>query len=141
MMRRFLLDTNHISKAINPAAAMAQRIVEAQRDGHRIGVCLPVLCEVEAGMRYVQRPELYRKSLDHLLKTVRVWPMDALTTKLYGDLFAELRSLGRALSTVDVMIAALARQFGFTILTSDRDFDAVSGVTVENWLVESADHQ
>lgn len=135
-MRRFLLDTNHLSKAIDPNGAVAQRIVAAQLDGHRVGVCLPVLCELEAGMRFVSRPLPYRKSLDQLLKRVRVWPMDVSTAKLYGDLFAELRSKGRVLSSVDMMIAALARQLDCIILTADRDFDAVSDLAVENWLTD-----
>ncbi len=32
------------------------------------------------------------------------------------------------------MIAALARQMDLTVLSSDRDFAAVSGLSVENWL-------
>ncbi len=87
-------------------------------------------------MRFVSRPLPYRKSLDQLLKRVRVWPMDVSTAKLYGDLFAELRSKGRVLSSVDMMIAALARQLDCIILTADRDFDAVSDLAVENWLTD-----
>ena len=135
-MQRFLLDSNHLSKAIDPNGLVARRIVAAQLDGHRVGVCLPVLCELEAGVRFVSRPLPYRKSLDQLLMRVRVWPMDVPTTKLYGDLFAELRSKGRVLSSVDMMIAALARQFDCIVLTADRDFDAVSDLVVENWLTD-----
>jgi hypothetical protein len=33
------------------------------------------------------------------------------------------------------MLAALARQLRATLLTMDKDFDAVSGITTENWLL------
>jgi predicted nucleic acid-binding protein len=33
-----------------------------------------------------------------------------------------------------MMIAALARSIDATLLTSDRDFEAVSGLRAENWL-------
>ena len=140
-MLRYLLDTNHLSKAIDPNGLVARRIVAAQRDGHRVGVCLPVLCELEAGMRFVSRPRPYRKSLDQLLKQVRVWPMDVPMTQLYGDLFAELRGKGRVLSSVDMMLAALARQYDCIVLTADRDFNAVSDLTVENWLADPSESE
>ena len=133
-MQRFLLDTNHLSHAVDCESVVAQRILEARLEGHRVGVCLPVLCELEAGSRFVNRPVEYRRNLDQLLRQLRIWPMDTETTRLYGDLYAELRSKGRALSSVDIMIAALCRQFDCTLLTADRDFEAVSDVTAENWL-------
>lgn len=33
-----------------------------------------------------------------------------------------------------MMLAALARQLGLVLLTSDRDFDALPGLSLENWL-------
>jgi len=32
------------------------------------------------------------------------------------------------------MLAALARQHKLTVLTTDRDFEAVAGLGVENWV-------
>ena len=46
-----------------------------------------------------------------------------------------LRRLGRVLSQVDMMLAALARQQKLTILTTDRDFEALTDLNVENWTV------
>jgi predicted nucleic acid-binding protein len=48
-----------------------------------------------------------------------------------------LRGQGRVLSQVDMMLAALARQHKLSILTTDRDFEALSDLTVENWVVSS----
>jgi predicted nucleic acid-binding protein len=41
---------------------------------------------------------------------------------------------GRVLSQVDMMLAALARQMGLILLSSDRDFEDLPGLSVENWL-------
>jgi predicted nucleic acid-binding protein len=38
------------------------------------------------------------------------------------------------LSQFDLLIAALARQHKLVLLTADKDFKAVSRLTVENWL-------
>ena len=52
----------------------------------------------------------------------------------YGEIYVDLRRRGRVLSQVDMMIAALARQMGLTLLTADRDFEALPDLRIENWL-------
>jgi len=49
--------------------------------------------------------------------------------------FHELRSRGRVLSQVEMMLAALARVMDLTLVTADRDFEALSDLRTENWLV------
>ena len=55
--------------------------------------------------------------------------------RLYGAVYLELRRRGRVLSQVDIMLAALARQHMPIVLTTDRDFEALSDLAVENWAV------
>ena len=74
-------------------------------------------------MRQVRHKLKYRRELNHLLRQLRLWPIDLKTTRIYGDLYMELRQRGRALSQVDIMVAALAKQMKLTILTTDRDFE------------------
>jgi predicted nucleic acid-binding protein len=61
--------------------------------------------------------------------------METETTRLYGAAYLELRRLGRVLSQVDMTLVALARQHKLIVLTSDRDFEALADLTVENWTV------
>jgi tRNA(fMet)-specific endonuclease VapC len=132
-MPAYLLDTNHVGMAVNRASIVAQRIFEARLAGQRLGTCLPVLCEVEAGMRQVRRKLKYRRNLNHLLLQLRLWPIDLKTTRIYGDLYTELRRRGKVLSQVDIMVAALAKQMKLTILTTDRDFEALPDIEIEDW--------
>src|SRR5207244_11423491 len=67
LMPAFLLDTNHVGMAVDRASVVGQRIFEARLAGLRLGTCLPVLCEIEAGMRQVRHKVKYRKDLNHLL--------------------------------------------------------------------------
>jgi predicted nucleic acid-binding protein len=106
---------------------------ESRLKGNRFGTCIPVLCEIEAGIRQLARPQRYRRNLNHLLRQVRIWPVDLKTARLYGDIYQELRRRGRALSQVDITLAALARQMGLILLTTDRDFEAVRGLRTEDW--------
>ena len=132
-MPAYLLDTNHDGMAVDAASNVGQRIFEARLAGVRLGTCLPVLCEIEAGIRQVRRPAKYRRDLNHLLRQLRLWPIDLKTVRIYGELYMQLRRRGRVLSQVDLMVAALARQLKLTVLTTDRDFEALPEIRTANW--------
>ena len=132
-MPAYLLDTNHVGMAVDRASVVGQRIFEARLEGMRLGTCLPVLCEIEAGLRQVRQKVRYRRDLNHLLVQLRLWPVDLKTARIYGDLYMELRRNGRVLSQVDIMVAALARQRKLTILTTDRDFEALPDIRTVDW--------
>ena len=53
---------------------------------------------------------------------------------LYAKNYLDLRSRGRVLSQVDMLLAALARSMKATLLTSDRDFEALPDLRLDNWL-------
>jgi tRNA(fMet)-specific endonuclease VapC len=129
----YLLDTNHIELAVNPGSIVRRRVVEMRTRGVKIGTCAAVLCEVEVGIQQIQRPDEYRWNLERLLRQVRVWPITPETARLYGIIYRDLKSRGRALSQVDMMLAALCRQMNLTLATTDRDFAALPDVPVEDW--------
>ena len=132
-MPAYLLDTNHVGMAVDRASPVGQRIFEARLAGVRLGTCLPVLCEIEAGMRQVRHKVKYRRDLNHLLRQLRLWSIDLKTARIYGDLYTEPRRRGRVLSQVDIMVAALARQMRLTVLTTDRDFEAIPDIRTADW--------
>jgi len=99
-----------------------------------VGTCVPVLCEIEAGIQQVSQPEVYHLNLERLLRQIRVWPIDPSTANIYGVIHHDLKRRGRVLSQVDMMLAALARQMMLTVATTDRDFDALPDIATENWL-------
>lgn len=137
-MKRYLLDTNHVGIAVNARAELATRITERMTQGDRFGTCLPVLCEVQAGRQRVAHPDAYQRNLKLLLRHVRIWPMDQETSEIYGEIYSLARQRGRVLSPVDLMVASLAKQLHCIVLSSDRDFEALSDVVpVENWLANT----
>ena len=132
-MPAYLLDTNHVGMAVDRTSVVGQRIFEARLAGMRLGTCVPVLCEIEAGMRQLRHKVKYRRNLNHLLLQLRLWPVDLKTARIYGDTYMELRQRGRVLSQVDIMVAALARQRKLTILTTDGDFEALPDIRTADW--------
>src|SRR5262245_19783653 len=136
-MQGFLLDTNHVSAAIRRVSPVRDHIHHVLRQGIRVGTCLPVLCEVEAGIQQTADPDAYRRRLRHLMARLRLWPIDPIP-QTYGEVYLELKRQGRALSQVDMLLAALDRRMKLTLLTTDRDFEVLPDIRTENWLVPPA---
>jgi tRNA(fMet)-specific endonuclease VapC len=134
----YLLDTNHLSRAVTPRSPVRQRITDLRQRGSKVGTCVPVLCEIEAGIQQVSQPDVYRLNLERLLRQIRVWPIDPSPATLYGVIHHDLKRRGRVLSQVDMMLAALARQMTLTVVTSDQDFTALPDIPVENWLASKS---
>ncbi len=130
----YLLDTNHVGHAVTPGSMVRKRIAELRPSGNKIGTCVPVLCEIEAGIQQVSHPEAYRLNLERLLRQVRIWPIDRVTAQYYGAIHHDLKQRGRVLSQVDMILAALCRQMNLSLVTSDQDFSALKEVQTENWL-------
>jgi tRNA(fMet)-specific endonuclease VapC len=133
-MVKYLLDTNHVSPALRKASPLRDRILQARRSGHRFVCCHGVIGELEIGIQQTPKPEENRRQLNLLFKHVRLWQLDLATTRHYGSIYLELQRIGRVLSQVDITLASLARQHNLTLLTSDRDFEALPDLKTENWM-------
>src|SRR5690348_572588 len=133
-MTRHLLDTNHIGEAIGRVSVVRDRIQQLHRQGVVFGTCGPVLCELLVGV--IQRKDVTaaRRRLGGLLQVVRVWPIELAIADHYAEVYHELQKAGRALSQVDMLLAAMARHLNATLLTTDQDFQALPDIRVENWL-------
>jgi tRNA(fMet)-specific endonuclease VapC len=136
-MPGYLIDTNHLSAAIRRVSPVRDRIQQLNRSGVRLGTCIPVLCELEVGIPRAADQDNYRRRLQNVLNSLRLWPIEEDLSVIYGTIFHELRSQGRILAQVDMMLAALARVGKLTVLTADRDFEALPDIRTENWLADT----
>ncbi len=133
-MARYLLDTNHLGAALNDESGIRHRLYQAMASGNNLGTCVPVLCELETGIAQTRRRRENQRILATLLRHIRIWPLDASIAPMYAEIYHDLRRRGRVLSQVDMLLAALTRSFNGTLLTSDRDFEAIEDLRVESWL-------
>lgn len=132
-MKGYLLDTNQIGQGVRKNSVVRARIKTVVDQGVRVGTCIPVLCEIEAGAVVVQNIREYHDGLRGVLKHIRIWPLTLQTANGYGEIFNDLRKRGRALSQVDMLLAALCRELDLTLVTSDKDFVALPWLRTENW--------
>ena len=86
-MKRYLLDTNHLSAYLDRHAPLEQKIDSALKGGDRFGLCLPVLCEYHAGIRLGRRYQQNLSRLNAALQIFRLWPIDEGTAVEFAELF------------------------------------------------------
>ena len=133
-MSRFLLDTGIASDYINRRHGVFERTRAEVAKGHIIGIGLPVLAELVAGIEHSASRDRNMKSLKTALASLRLWPFDPAAAYEYGIIYAELARLGRPIGIVDMMIAAIARTLSScTVVSVDSDLTAVPRLAVENW--------
>lgn len=134
MKRRYLLDTGIAQDYQDNRGGVRARAIELRKDGHRIGICVPVLGELWSGVECSSSRERNFASLQQLLLTLVIWPFTVQAAEEYGRIFAELRRSGRPIQQIDMQVGAVARTLPHcTVVSKDTDFSAISSITVENW--------
>ncbi len=133
-MKKYLLDTGIAGDFIKRRADVEARVRESVEQGHRVGICTPILGELWAGVENSATAEPNRPLLRDALRKLRIWPFDIAAAEEFGRLFAELRRIGRPMQQIDIQIAAVARTLGnCTIVTKDSDFSAIPNIEVVDW--------
>lgn len=134
MTRRYLLDTGPAQDFLFRRRDALIRIEAKRRLGAKVGICVPVLGEIHAGLELSETRDRNRATARRHLKELVCWPYDSLAAKEFGRIFAELRKIGRPIQQIDMQIAAIAKTLGdCTVVTGNGDFDSIDGLLIERW--------
>jgi tRNA(fMet)-specific endonuclease VapC len=133
-MRRYHLDTGMASDFIHRRHGVHSQVGDAALRGDIVGICVPVLCELWAGIELSASRDRNLERMKRALVRLRVWPLEVKAAEIYGRLYAELRRKGRPMQVTDLQIVAIAPYLGnCTVVSKDSDLSAVPGLSVENW--------
>jgi predicted nucleic acid-binding protein len=133
-MRRFLLDTNSAGDYVSRRHETWEKARQAEARGDRVGICVPVLGELWAGIELSKTKERNLPRLQRALSTSQLWPFESAAAREYGRIHAVLKSQGHKIPQIDMPIAAVAIVLGnFTVVTKDKHFSLIPGLKVENW--------
>src|SRR5271155_6265774 len=136
----FILDTNVLSNAMasDPAPAVAAWIAAQPPDLlFTVSVCQ---AEILSGIAVLPQGRR-RASLEAAANAMfgedfagRVLPFDSEAAIAYADVFSARRRAGRPAATADLMIAAIARTKGASVVTRDtRDFEDCGLTLIDPW--------
>jgi predicted nucleic acid-binding protein len=124
-----ILDTNAVSAFADGDIAL-HRVIEADAD-----LALPtvVLGEYMFGIRDSRFRSRYESWLRAHLPVFLVLPVGLETAERYAAIRSELKAAGRPIPSNDLWIAALAREYGFALVSRDEHFQAVRGLHLIMW--------
>jgi tRNA(fMet)-specific endonuclease VapC len=133
---RYLLDTNAVSDLMkNPKGNVAKHI---ERVGEA-SICTSaiVAAELRFGASKKGSPRILAE-VEALLGRLEILPFEPPADAAYGLIRANLEKQGQPMDGNDLLIAAQAIAFGYTLVTNDGAFPRVEGLVWENWILDPA---
>jgi tRNA(fMet)-specific endonuclease VapC len=133
-MIRYLLDTNAVGDLMNHRFGVDQRAKDARLRGAVVGTCEPVVAELCFGVENSATRDENIPILQRALAGLKCWPLTRPASQEFGRLATLLRRAGRAIGSMDILIASIATTLPNCIVVSkDNDMLQIPGLTVENW--------
>lgn len=111
-----------------------ERFTAAQTGGDTFHLSTIVLHELLLGVRLSARPEHQMQLVDHFRAGMTEHDWTAADADEAADIRADLMRTGRRIEIPDILIAAQARQRGWTLVTANlRDFSRIQGLSIADW--------
>ena len=128
-----MLDTNTVSHLIRGHSAVVARMVATPM----ASLCISAVTEGEMLFGLAKRPDAKRLHLavHEFLLRVDVLSWDRAVARHYGAVRASMERQGKVLAPLDMMIAAHALSVGATLVSNDRAFGLVAGLSIEDWTI------
>jgi hypothetical protein len=125
-----ILDTNVVSEFMtSPPASSVLSWLNAQETS-ALFLTTITIAEIGFGLRTMpngKRRDMLTERFEQFVTTAfeqRILPFDEDAARVYGDVLAHRREIGRPISSLDGQIAAIARSRGFSVATRNiRDFE------------------
>lgn len=126
---KFLLDTNAIIALQREDEALKKLL------GTATDVFVPAVAvgELYYGAYKSGRVEANRQNVALFVTGRVILNVDADTADVYGQAKQALRAKGRPIPENDIWIAALAIQYGLTLITNDAHFGEVDNLDWRHW--------
>lgn len=139
-----VLDTNVISELVRPNPDPQVVNWLAEQNDSDLATVTPVTAEIWSGVALLprgRRASQVAEAVGVLLQAFegRVWSLDEAAAVEYGAILRERRDIGHPISTMDALIAAVARSHGAAVATRDGDGLRCDGLEIiDPWAHPSA---
>lgn len=126
MTPKLALDTNAY-RALNDGNSKLSKHVKSTA---QLGLPIIVLGELYYGIFLGNERESNLLNLNRFLALPRleVLHINEDTSRIFGEIATELRKKGKPIQQDDMWIAALCKQYGYTLATADNGFADIDGL-------------
>jgi tRNA(fMet)-specific endonuclease VapC len=130
----YLLETNvwifYLKHSSSPVEARLK-----STPAREIAVCSVVWAELLYGARKYEKRQDRIARVERTLAPFQSLPFDDAAARHYAEIRDDLETRGEVIGPNDLLIAAIARTHGLTLVSNNREFERVRGLTVEDWTV------
>lgn len=134
-MTSYLLDTNHLSPLVTPEHPLHNKILEATKSGHQFAIAAPAFNEFLFGIGVAIRAIQNWREWELIRNDFVYYDISVADAEKAAKLRIRLRKQGKQLEAIDSMLAIIALSNDLTLLTRDKDFQAVPGLKQEDWSI------
>jgi tRNA(fMet)-specific endonuclease VapC len=130
-MTRYMLDTNALGHFIRQQPNIVRHILAIPM----ASLCISAITEGELLFGLARRPQARKLHLavHEVLRRVDVLLWDRDAARHYGPLRAALEQAGKILGPLDMLIAAHALAAKTILISNDKVFAHVPGLTTDDW--------
>ena len=130
---RYLIDTNIFIAAMKGVASVRHKLEHTPLSD--LALSPVVLGELELGVEKSAYREKNAARLAGVVATIELMPLDALVSRHYARIRADLEQKGTPIGANDYWIAAQGLALGAVVVTdNEAEFTRVPGLDIENWL-------
>lgn len=130
---RYLLDTDICIYLLNGGSESLRKRFMACR-ATDLGVSAITEAELLYGALHSARPAPNRDRVRVFIAPLEVCPFDFSAARHFAELKQVVTNKGKPIGLMDLLIAAVARSRGLTVVTNNtKHFAPLPGVSVENW--------
>lgn len=129
MNGRFLLDTNIVIAIFANDASVKDSLEKAEE----VFVPIIVLGELYYGAQKSSRTKTNIARINEFAETSSVLTCNTETSRQYGEIKNSLRLKGQPIPENDIWIAAIAKQYGMTLVSRDDHFEEINDLVTMTW--------
>ena len=129
MNGRFLLDTNIVIAIFANDASVKDSLEKAEE----VFVPIIVLGELYYGAQKSSRTKPNVARIDEFAESCSVLTCNTETSRQYGEIKNSLRLKGQPIPENDIWIAAIAKQYGMTLVSRDDHFEEIGDLETLTW--------
>jgi len=132
-MTRFVLDTN---ACIQIVRGRCEPLHSRLEQGHwkDLALCSIVWAELLVGAHLSPRGYEQERTRIEPFRQLPLLPFDQTAAEHYAEIRTHLQRVGQLIGERDLMIAAITRAHGLTLITHNiREFERVPGLAFEDW--------
>ena len=129
---RYLLDTNTVSYIIKGNfPQVRERLLHVPTS--EVGISVVTEAELRFGVARLPQATKLGIVVEEFLRRVEIFVWDSAAARVYALLRATLEEHGEPIGNLDLMNASQALALRLILVSNDRVFRRVKGLTVEDW--------